>query len=69
MDVSAIKPMPTTDSLSTKDTHSLKYPKDILDKSHIPEAIHLILRNHGIFTHICYFYFACDKHVSFTFNF
>lgn len=65
----AIKPVPTTDSLSTKGTRSLKYPKDNSDTSHISEAILLILRNHGIFTHICYLYFECDKLVSSTFDF
>lgn len=69
MDVLARKPLPTTDSLSTKDTHSLKHPKDISDTSHISESIHLILRNYGIFTQIFNFYFACDKQVAFTFDF
>lgn len=69
MVVHTIKAVPTTDPLITEDTRSLKYPKDNTDTSCTSEAIHLILRDHGIFTHVCYLYFKCDKLLSSTFNF
>lgn len=58
--VHKLKPVITTDFLSTKHRYSLKYSKEDSSTSHVSGPIFLIVWSPGIFT-FCYLYFKYNK--------